>query len=57
MEYKVKTQFNRDMIIQSSGFDGPDYHAEMTRRIINLQDDGVEQALIKLGWTPPDCKS
>lgn len=51
MEYKVKTMFNKNQIIQESGFD--DLRADIVRKVIDLQDAGVRDALIKLGWTPP----
>jgi hypothetical protein len=29
-------------------------HARITESIIRLQDEGVAEALVKLGWTPPN---
>lgn len=51
---KVTTRFNKEMIEQSviAGA-GIDIHQQFVKRILNLQDQGVRDALIKLGWTPP----
>lgn len=54
-EIKVVTKFNKYLIesrlegvgIEQFGF------GKISRKIINLQDEGVREALIKLGWTPP----
>jgi len=27
--------------------------AEISRVVINLQESGIKEALIKMGWTPP----
>ncbi len=53
---KVKTEFTKSHISQSVQL--IDYEAEMFRNIsqqlIPLQDEGIRQALIELGWTPPE---
>ena len=58
-EYKIECRFNKSRIELSSGFDS-DHNNEMqsltkkiTKKVINLEDDVIRQALIKLGWTPP----
>lgn len=30
-----------------------DIRNELSRKIINLEDQGIKEALISLGWTPP----
>ena len=53
-EYKIVTQFNKDIIIQDTYFDDQvDHYA---RQIIKLKEDGVKHALIELGWIPPEEK-
>jgi hypothetical protein len=51
---KVITRFNKEMIELSviAGAD-VDIHQQFVKRIIYLQEQGVRDALIKLGWTPP----
>lgn len=50
--YKVETKFNKDMIIQESGFKDSDL-SNITEEILNLKEESVRKALILLGWTPP----
>ena len=52
---KVKTEFSNDLIVQNAMVVYPVDNTvrEMTRQIINLQEDGVRTALVKMGWTPP----
>jgi hypothetical protein len=54
--YKIVTDYSPDLIQQRLEPYGPDVlnlvHAT-TLRAIRLQDEGVRQALIALGWTPP----
>lgn len=54
-EYKVECRFNKSVIELSGGFDHGmgDPLRDPTKKIINLEDDAVRKALIKLGWTPP----
>jgi hypothetical protein len=51
---QVITRFNKEMIEQSviAGA-GLDIHQQLVKRVLYLQDQGVREALIKLGWTPP----
>ena len=53
---KVITKFNTDHIQQDVMYE--DALGNVTQmaatQIVKLQDEGVRQALIKLGWTPPD---
>lgn len=48
---QVKTRFNANMIEQE--FRGLGVLQEATTRVLKLQDKAVEEALISLGWTPP----
>jgi len=55
MKANVITQFNADMIKQHIEYDDqfqmPRHN--MAEEIINLKEQGVRDALIALGWTPP----
>lgn len=53
---EVKTEFSKDMITQELIGHSTDIHDVMMRQVIRLQDQGVRDALIKLGWTPPDAQ-
>jgi hypothetical protein len=51
----VSTRFSKDMIesiIEDRAAPTRDLR-EVSRKVIRLQDEGVRQALIALGWTPP----
>jgi hypothetical protein len=54
----VETKFNKDRIEQQLVF--KDCHSpigmidNVAVQVVNLQEQGVREALIKLGWTPPD---
>lgn len=51
--YQVKTFTDASTIIQESGFDS-NLVGSMSKQIIDLQEQGVRNALISLGWTPPN---
>ena len=54
MKINVSTGFNKDIIEQSIlSDDNNDLIKSFTKRIIHLQEQGVIDALIALGWTPP----
>lgn len=58
MNYHVKTHFNPDVIIQEVILDTSDLRTllpidTLIKQIADLKDQGVRQALINLGWTPP----
>jgi len=55
MKVNVKTKFDDDIIKQIITDDFDDLHQIFCEQVINLQDQGVRDALIKLGWTPPEC--
>jgi hypothetical protein len=47
----VTTRFSEARIEQTLNLSGiPDY----TTRIVDLQEAGTREALVKMGWTPPD---
>lgn len=51
---KVVTKFNKDIISQH--LEGGQYilpRRNYAEEIIKLKEEGVREALIKLGWTPP----
>jgi len=50
-EYTVTVKYNKHMIELESGFDYRRF--DIARKIVNLEDQAVREALIKLGWTPP----
>jgi len=52
---KVITNFNNDIIesrIEGVGIEQFGF-GQISRQIVQLQDEGVRKALIELGWTPP----
>lgn len=55
---KVITEFNVDLIRQYLEFDNMPHMDDSIKSlavdIINLKEQGVIDALIKLGWTPPN---
>ena len=54
MEYTVETKFNKEMIKQSTVLmDDGKIISSMASNIVRLEEQGVRDALIKLGWTPP----
>lgn len=59
VEYHVNTQHTDEYIMQqvtaADIFDRSKYEV-LSSTIIRLTDDGVRNALIKLGWTPPKGK-
>lgn len=53
---KVVTEFNSEIIQQHLECEGPNtlgLRANIAMDIIRLKEQGIEEALIKLGWTPP----
>ena len=54
MKYTVETQFNKELIKQSTVLmDDGKIISTMASRVVRLEEQGVRDALIKLGWTPP----
>lgn len=58
---KVNTIISKNSILQHTYFDVKDNNLNVVRntlcrQLINLQDQGIIAALIKLGWTPPKEK-
>ncbi len=55
MKVNVKTNIDDDIIKQVVTDDFDDLHQTFCEQVINLREQGVRDALIKLGWTPPEC--
>ena len=55
---EVETNFNPDLIESTVFMKKPfnDMH-EIMKHIVRLQDEGIKEALLKLGWTPPRIDS
>lgn len=59
MRVKVETNFNGNTIDVHTYYEnlenemGRSPIQTITRKIINLEEDAIKEALIKLGWTPP----
>lgn len=55
-KYYVNTKYNKEMIESSIMFDGvrSDPAYQISRQVIQLQEDGVKAALYKLGYLNPD---
>jgi hypothetical protein len=54
MKYTVETMFNKEIIKQSTLLkDGDEVISSVVSNIIRLEEQGVRDALIRLGWTPP----
>lgn len=55
----VTTRFDANIIEQSVWSEGrpDDIRQEMFRNIVRLQDQGIRDALIALGWTPPTLEN
>jgi hypothetical protein len=54
MEYSVETQFDKNLIKQSTVLsDGDGVVSSVVSNIVRLEEQGVREALMKLGWTPP----
>ena len=51
----VVTRFNTERIEQHLELDGEnDMFPSLRKEIMELKEEGVREALIKLGWTPPN---
>jgi len=56
MKVNVNTKIDDDTIKQQIIMDDfEDMHQRFCEQIVNLQDEGIRNSLIKLGWTPPEC--
>jgi len=53
----VHTKYNKDFIINEIFCDDNHWDvglfAWVNRKVIDMQEDGIRQALIAMGWTPP----
>ncbi|QHJ82053.1 MAG: hypothetical protein [Bacteriophage sp.] len=55
-EYIVKTTVHGNSIVQESGWQydaSSNLRNDIVRRVVQLEDEGIKAALVKLGWTPP----
>lgn len=56
LDYRVNTTVTGQVVSQDveapSLIDGK--YELLARRLVDLQDQGIREALIKLGWTPPN---
>lgn len=50
--YQIKSEFDHMAIRQEV----IDPHGVVTRRVLYLQEQGIRDALIALGWTPPKAE-
>lgn len=55
MKLKVETQFNKDFITQRVDIASDSCFPVNTisREVVHLKEQGIRDALIRLGWTPP----
>lgn len=53
MEIEVKTFYNKDILEQVTNINCQEGIQNISTMIINLQEEGIKEALINLGWTPP----
>ena len=53
---EVNSHFSDDMIVQDTFHVRDDLRTNIGRSIINLRENGIREALIALGWTPPEGK-
>ena len=49
--FEIKTMYDEDVIISEVVSPVTDM---VTREVLRLKDRGIRQALIALGWTPPE---
>ena len=52
----IKTQFNPDLIVQELEQDRADLVQQKVYDVINLKEQGVREALRKLGYREPDSQ-
>lgn len=51
-EYKVTTDFDNNLIRQTVAYDGRAF----VQMVMDLRERQIREALIALGWTPPEDK-
>jgi hypothetical protein len=54
MKYKITTKYNPDVIKQSVSLEVEDRILSKYNQIIEIRDKQIREALIKLGWSPPE---
>lgn len=52
-EIKIITRYDKDQIRQEVRMDEHYSFSNIVEQVMFLKDEGVKEALIKLGWTPP----
>jgi len=53
-EIRVNTRFDNTQIIQDVSYmDSGEFIRTTTSQVMNLKEQGVKEALIRLGWIPP----
>lgn len=55
-EYIVKTTVQGNSIVQESGWEydaRSNLRGDIILRVVQLEDEGIKAALVRLGWTPP----
>jgi hypothetical protein len=50
----VETEYSTEQITQNIKFDMNTWSSSMHKEILKLKDKGIREALIKMGWTPPE---
>jgi hypothetical protein len=53
---EIKTFFNKEIIQSDIIFDDGELIKTTSSEIIKLKEQGIKDALIELGWTPPKNK-
>lgn len=54
LKYEVETLVKDDSILQSVYSDFEDVREKMFSELLDLREAATREALIKLGWTPPE---
>lgn len=57
MKFKMNHKLDLDKktleLIEETDYEMYGFQKQITRRIIDLEEEVIKEALIKLGWTPP----
>lgn len=60
-EIRIKTTYEPGQITQDVSGSGPDWRSisghVLTQEVVRLRERAVREALIRMGWTPPEEKS
>lgn len=52
-EITVETRFNKDLIAQEVCTEIDGVRNRIFGQVLRMQEEGLRQALIEMGWTPP----